>query len=186
LSHPGILCRSCWWYFFLLTFLKILGKVIQTILLDHLHKNNILSIEQYEFRRGFTTENAVYKQIVGGIFMTSHHLTWKFGIIGKGSLGTSWSKAHPIPSNDEPTAARFKPLRTDVLMMLTAVQKESIISVPRHKVQLVQLLQRHLKWKIGFLSWIDINSFKSHFLYICILNILLQLNELWPLVTDSN
>jgi len=45
-----------------------------------LHKNNIISKEQYGFQRGFTTENAVYKlinevlnainnkQIVGVIF----------------------------------------------------------------------------------------------------------------------
>jgi hypothetical protein len=59
---------------------KILEKVMQTKLLDHLHKNNIISKEQYGFQMGFTTENAVYKlinevlnalnnkQLVGGIF----------------------------------------------------------------------------------------------------------------------
>ena len=63
----------------LTSFSKILEKVIQTRLLDHLHKN-IISKEQYGFWRGFTTENAVYKlinevwnalnnkKIVGGIF----------------------------------------------------------------------------------------------------------------------
>jgi len=64
----------------LTSFSKILERVIQTRLLDHLHKNNIISKEQYGFRRGFATENAIYKlindvlntlnnkQIVGGIF----------------------------------------------------------------------------------------------------------------------
>jgi hypothetical protein len=64
----------------LTSFSKILEKVIQVRLLDHLHKNNIVSKEWYGFRMGFTTENAVYKlindvsnalnnkQIVGGIF----------------------------------------------------------------------------------------------------------------------
>ena len=53
---------------------------MQTRLLDHLHKNNIISKEQYGFWMGFTTENAAYKlinevlnalnnkQIVEGIF----------------------------------------------------------------------------------------------------------------------
>jgi len=72
----------------LTSFSKILERVIQTRLLDHLHKNNIISKEQYGFRRGFATENAIYKlindvlntlnnkQIVGGIFRTSQrHLT---------------------------------------------------------------------------------------------------------------
>ena len=52
---------------------------MQTRLLDHLHKNNIISEEQYRFQKGLTTENADYKvinkmlnalnnkQIVGGI-----------------------------------------------------------------------------------------------------------------------
>jgi hypothetical protein len=42
----------------LTSFSKILEKVIQIRLLDHLHKNNIISKEQYGFRMGFTTENA--------------------------------------------------------------------------------------------------------------------------------
>jgi len=53
---------------------------MQTRLLDHLQKNNIISKEQYGFQMGFTTENAAYKlinevlnalnnkQIVGGMF----------------------------------------------------------------------------------------------------------------------
>jgi len=73
-----------------------------------LHKNNIISKAQYGFRRGFTTENAVYKlinellnalnnkQIVGGIFCditkafdcVDHEILIskieKCGIIGKG------------------------------------------------------------------------------------------------------
>jgi hypothetical protein len=70
------------------SFSKILERVIQTRLLDHLHKNNIINKEQYGFRRGFTTENATYKlinevlnalnnkQIVGGIFSDlAKHLT---------------------------------------------------------------------------------------------------------------
>ena len=64
----------------LTSFSKILEKVIQTRLLDHLHKNETISKEQYGFRRGFMKENAVCKpinevvnalnnkQIVGGIF----------------------------------------------------------------------------------------------------------------------
>jgi len=47
----------------LTSFSKILEKVIQIRLLDHLHKNNIISKGQYGFRIGFTTENAVYKLI---------------------------------------------------------------------------------------------------------------------------
>jgi len=47
----------------LTSFSKILEEVIQIRLLDHLHKNNIISKEQYGFRIGFTTENAVYKLI---------------------------------------------------------------------------------------------------------------------------
>jgi len=47
----------------LTSFSKILEEVIQLRLLDHLHKNNIISKEQYGFRIGFTTENAVYKLI---------------------------------------------------------------------------------------------------------------------------
>jgi len=62
------------------SFSQILEKVIQTRLPDHLHKNIIISKEQYGFWWEFTTENAVYKfinevlnalnnkQIVGGIF----------------------------------------------------------------------------------------------------------------------
>ena len=45
------------------SFSKILEKLIQIRLLDHLHKNNIISKEQYGFRMGFTTENVVYKLI---------------------------------------------------------------------------------------------------------------------------
>ena len=90
------------------SFSKILEKVIQTRLLDHLHKNNVISKAQYGFRRGFTAENAVYKlinellnalnnkQIVGGIFCdltkvfdcVDHDILIskieKCGIIGKG------------------------------------------------------------------------------------------------------
>jgi hypothetical protein len=63
----------------LTSFSKILEKLIQTRLLDHLHKN-IISKEKYGFRRGSTRERAVYKlisevfnkvnnkKIVGGIF----------------------------------------------------------------------------------------------------------------------
>jgi hypothetical protein len=59
---------------------KMLEKVVQARLLDYLHKNNIISKEQYGFRKGLTTDVAVYKlinevlnalnnkQIVGGIF----------------------------------------------------------------------------------------------------------------------
>ena len=47
----------------LTSFSKILEKVIQTRLLDHLHKNNIIIKEQYGFQRGFTMANAVYKLI---------------------------------------------------------------------------------------------------------------------------
>ena len=92
----------------LTSFSKILEKVIQTRLLDHLCKNIIISKEQYGFQRGFTTENAVYKlinevlnalnnkQIVGGIFCeltkafdcVEHDILIpkmeKYGIIGKG------------------------------------------------------------------------------------------------------
>ena len=92
----------------LTSFSKILEKVIQIRLLDHLHKINIISKERYGFRRGFTTENAVYKlinevlnalnnkQIVGGIFCgltkafdcVDHDILIpkieKYGIIGKG------------------------------------------------------------------------------------------------------
>jgi len=73
-----------------------------------LHKNNIISTEQYGFQTGFTTEKAVYKllnevlnalnnkQIVGGIFCdltkafdcVDHDVLIskieKYGIIGKG------------------------------------------------------------------------------------------------------
>jgi len=90
----------------LTSFSKILEKVIETRLLDHLHKN-IVSREQYGFRRGFTAENAVYKrinevlnalnkkQIVGGVFCdltkafdcVDHDILIskieKYGIIGK-------------------------------------------------------------------------------------------------------
>jgi hypothetical protein len=64
----------------LTSFSKILGKVLQTRLLDHLHRNNIISKEQYGFWKGLTTDDAVYKlknevlnalnnkQIVEGIF----------------------------------------------------------------------------------------------------------------------
>ena len=47
----------------LTSFSKILENVIQTSLLDHLHKNSIIIKKQYGFRRGFTMENAVYKLI---------------------------------------------------------------------------------------------------------------------------
>jgi len=47
----------------LTSFSKILEKLIQTRLLDHLHKNIIMSKEQYGFLRGFTTEKAVHKLI---------------------------------------------------------------------------------------------------------------------------
>jgi len=47
----------------LTSFSKVLEEVIQIRLLDHLHKNNIISKEQYGFRIGFTTENTVYKLI---------------------------------------------------------------------------------------------------------------------------
>jgi len=47
----------------LTSFSKILEKVIQIRLLDHLHKSNIISKEQYGFKIGFTTENTVYKLI---------------------------------------------------------------------------------------------------------------------------
>jgi len=47
----------------LTSFSKILEKVIQTRLLDHLHKNSIISKKQYGFRKGFTMENATYKLI---------------------------------------------------------------------------------------------------------------------------
>jgi hypothetical protein len=61
-------------------FSKIWEKVIQTRLLNNLHKNSIINKEQYGFRKGLTTEKAIYKlinevlnaleskQIVGGIF----------------------------------------------------------------------------------------------------------------------
>jgi hypothetical protein len=64
----------------LTSFSKILEKVIQTRLPDHLHKNNIISKEQYGFQKELTTDDVVYKlinevlnalnnkQIVGGIF----------------------------------------------------------------------------------------------------------------------
>jgi hypothetical protein len=92
----------------LTSFSKILEKVIQTRLLDHLHKNETISKEQYGFRRGFMKENAVCKpinevvnalnnkQIVGGIFCdlikgfdyVDHDILIskieKYGIIGKG------------------------------------------------------------------------------------------------------
>jgi hypothetical protein len=81
---------------------------MQTRLLDHLHKNNIISKEQYGFQTGFTTENAAYrlinevlnalnnKQIVGSIFCdpskafdcVNHDILISkienYGIIGKG------------------------------------------------------------------------------------------------------
>jgi hypothetical protein len=44
------------------SFSKILEKVIQTRLLDRLHKN-IISKEQYRFQREFKTENAAYELI---------------------------------------------------------------------------------------------------------------------------
>jgi len=47
----------------LTSFSKILEKVLQIRLLDHLHENNVISKEQYGFRMGFTTENVVYKLI---------------------------------------------------------------------------------------------------------------------------
>jgi hypothetical protein len=81
---------------------------MQTRLLDNLHKNNIISKEQYGFQMGFTTENTAYKlinemlntlnnkQIVGGIFCdltkafdcVNHDILISkienYGIIGKG------------------------------------------------------------------------------------------------------
>jgi len=45
----------------LTSFSEILEKVIQTRLLDHLHKNSIISKEQCGFQMGFRTKNAVYK-----------------------------------------------------------------------------------------------------------------------------
>jgi hypothetical protein len=47
----------------LTSFSKIFEKVMHTRLLDHLHKNDVISKEQYGFRMGFTTENAAYKLI---------------------------------------------------------------------------------------------------------------------------
>jgi Notch-like protein len=47
----------------LTSFSKILEKVIPIRLLEHLHKTNVISKEQYGFRMEFTTENAVYKLI---------------------------------------------------------------------------------------------------------------------------
>jgi hypothetical protein len=91
----------------LTSFSKILEKVIQTRLLNHLHKNNVINKEQCRFRKGFTTEKAIYKlinevlnaleskQIVGGIFCDltegfdciDHGILskiGKYGITGKG------------------------------------------------------------------------------------------------------
>ena len=81
---------------------------MQTRLLDHLHKKNIISKEQHGFRMGLTTENTAYKlinevlsalnnkQIVGGMFCdlikafdcVNHDILItkieNYGIIGKG------------------------------------------------------------------------------------------------------
>jgi len=64
----------------LTSFSKIFEMVMQTRILKHLTKYNILHNEQYGFRIGLKTDNAIYeltveilnamnnKQIVGGIF----------------------------------------------------------------------------------------------------------------------
>jgi hypothetical protein len=65
---------------FLTPFCKIFETVIYTRTLAHLNKYNILSTEQYGFRKGLKTDNAIYKlnteilnstnskQLVGGNF----------------------------------------------------------------------------------------------------------------------
>jgi len=45
----------------LTSFSKIFEMVMQTRILEHLTKYNILSTEQYGFRIGLKTDNAIYK-----------------------------------------------------------------------------------------------------------------------------
>jgi hypothetical protein len=79
----------------LTSFSKIFGMVMQTMILKHLTKYNTLSTEQYGFRVGLNTENAIYKPTteilkvmnnklqVGGIFF---HLKKAFDCVDHGSL----------------------------------------------------------------------------------------------------